>query len=240
MQIKRIDFYDNKAVGFSAQKISFSSHPQHKNITNITKDLFEKTLTEKEKMLAGKLYFAGDEQLRKDKAFAQDLWFRFNQLHPIERIQKKEIIKQLFGKTGERFWIEHGFKCDYGYNIEIGENFFANYNLVILDPAKVVFGNDVLVGPNCGFYTPEHPLNPFLRATGQQVAKPINVGNNVWFGGNVTVLGGANIGDNVVVGAGSVVTKDLPPNTLCLGTPCRAIKEIDVSNFDINEFKHLL
>ena len=122
--------------------------------------------------------------------------------------------------------IEPNFYCDYGYNIEIGENFYSNHNLVILDPAKVIFGDNVFIGPNCGFYTASHPLEAEERNKGIEMAKPIKVGNNVWFGGNVTVLPGVTIGDNCVVGAGSVVVKDIPANSVAVGNPCKLIRTI--------------
>ena len=229
MKISKIEIFNNNQTKIFQKNLNFSAKPPLESFTKLSKDVLEKKMTEKEKMLAGVMYFAGDAELRKDLEFAQDLWFKFNNLHPSKIKEKKQIIKQLLGKTGEHFIIKPDFKCDYGYNIEIGERFFANYNLLILDTAKVTFGDNVLIGPNCSFYTAEHPLDPVIRATGQQIAKPIKVGNNVWFGGNVTVLGGVNIGDNVVVGAGSVVTKDLPSNTLCIGTPCRPVKQIPIN-----------
>ena len=116
--------------------------------------------------------------------------------------------------------------CDYGYNIEIGENFYANHNLIILDVNKVTFGDNVFVAPNCSFYTSGHPLEYEIRNKGLEYAKPINVGNNVWIGGNVCVLPGVTIGDNVVIGAGSVVTKDIPSGVVSVGSPCKVIKEI--------------
>lgn len=195
-----------------------------KALKNLGKDVLEITKTEKEKMISGLMYNPSSDQLRADKAHAQDLWFRFNLTHPKKKEKRKKIIKELLGKTGEKFKIETGFKCDYGYNIEIGENFFANYNLTILDPGKVKFGDNVFIGPNCSFYTSHHPFDPELRATGEQCAKPITVGNNVWFGGDVTVVGGVTIGDNVIIGAGSVVVKDLPSNTICCGNPCKVKK----------------
>ena len=115
------------------------------------------------------------------------------------------MIKALFGKTGDNFTIEPVFYCDYGYNIEIGENFYSNHNLVILDGAKVTFGDNVFIAPGCGFYTAGHPLDAERRNKGLEFAKPINVGNNVWIGGNVVVLPGVTIGDNCVIGAGSIV-----------------------------------
>lgn len=118
------------------------------------------------------------------------------------------------------------FYCDYGYNIEIGENFYSNVNCVILDGAKVKFGDNVFVAPNCGFYTAGHPLDVKQRTAGLEYAKPITIGNNVWIGAQVCVMPGVTIGDNCVIGGGSVVTKDIPANSLAVGNPCRVIREI--------------
>ncbi len=120
--------------------------------------------------------------------------------------------------------------CDYGYNIEIGDNFYANHNLLILDANKVKFGDNVFIGPNCGFYTSSHPLDYTIRNKGLEYANPIIVGDNVWFGGNVVVLPGVKIGDNTVIGAGSVVTKDIPSGVVAVGNPCRVIKNITISD----------
>ena len=117
------------------------------------------------------------------------------------------------------------FYCDYGFNIEIGENFYSNHNLVILDANKVIFGDNVQIGPNCGFYISGHPLDKETRKE-LEFAKPIKVGNNVWFGGNVCVMPGITIGDNTVIGAGSVVTKDIPANVVAVGNPCKVIKKV--------------
>ena len=151
---------------------------------------------------------------------AKDICFRYNNIKPSNREERKAIIKELFGKTGENILIESNFYCDYGYNIFIGENFYMNHNCVILDGAKVEFGDNVFIGPNCGFYTAGHPIEVELRNKGLEYAKPIKVGNNVWFGGNVVVLPGVIIGDNVTIGAGSVVTKDIPSNVVAYGNPC--------------------
>ena len=118
------------------------------------------------------------------------------------------------------------FWCDYGYNITFGENFFANHNLVILDCAKVTFGNNVFIGPNCGFYTAGHPIDFEQRNRGLEYAYPIKVGSNVWFGGGVQVMPGVSIGSNVVIGGGSIVTKDIPSNVIAVGNPCKVIREI--------------
>ena len=123
--------------------------------------------------------------------------------------------------------IEQPFHCDYGYNIEIGENFYANVNCVVLDEAKVKFGDNVFVAPNCGFYTAGHPIDAAERNKGLEYARPITVGDNVWIGAGVTVLPGVTIGDNCVIGAGSVVVKDIPANCIAVGNPCKVIKTIN-------------
>ena len=183
-------------------------------------------MQEKEKMLSGKLYNPLLDGLLEDRENTKKLCYDYNLLSPEKVEEKQNIIKKLFNKTGQNFTIEPTFYCDYGYNIEIGENFYSNHNLVILDPAKVSFGDNVFIGPNCGFYTPEHPINAEERNKGLEYAKPITVGNNVWIGGGVSVLSGVSIGDNVVIGAGSVVVKDIPANTVAVGNPCKVIKNI--------------
>lgn len=185
-------------------------------------------MNEKEKMLAGELYDANyNETLIKERYWLKDKCFEYNQLKPSNHKEKERIIKEIFGKTGSVFTIEQPFMCDYGYNIEIGENFYANHNLIILDGNKVTFGDNVFIAPNCSFYTAGHPLDAERRNKGLEYAKPIKVGNNVWIGGNVVVLPGVTIGDNVVIGAGSIVNKDIPSNTVAVGNPCKVIKNID-------------
>lgn len=184
-------------------------------------------MTEKEKMLAGEYYKSmEDTVLVEERKKVKDLCYQYNSLSPYEEEKKTNLIKQIFGKTGENIIVEPSFYCDYGYNIEVGENFYMNHNCVILDCNKVVFGDNVLVGPNCSFYTPLHPMDAETRNTGVEKALPITVGNNVWFGGSVTVLPGVTIGDNAVIGAGSVVTKDIPANTLAVGNPCKVVRNI--------------
>lgn len=184
-------------------------------------------MSEKDKMLAGELYDANyNKDLEKEREQAKDLCYEFNKIKPSDRKKQKEILKRILGRTKETFRIEQPFICDYGYNIEIGENFYSNHNLIILDANKVVFGDNVFIAPNCSFYTAGHPLEVELRNKGLEYAKPIKVGDNVWIGGNVIVLPGVTIGDNTVIGAGSVVTKDIPSNVLAVGNPCRVIRTI--------------
>ncbi len=184
-------------------------------------------MTEKEKMIRGELYNANyDKEILTEKFKAQDLCYEYNNIKPSDLDVRKEMLKKIIGKTKDNYCIEQPFWCDYGYNIEIGENFYANHNLVILDGNKVKFGDNVFVAPNCGFYTAGHPLDYKIRNTGIEYAKPITVGDNVWIGGNVCVLPGVTIGDNVVIGAGSVVNRDIPSNCVAVGNPCKVIKKL--------------
>lgn len=185
-------------------------------------------MNEKEKMQKGILYDANyDISLFEERQKCKTLCFEYNHLKPNETEKRENIIKQILGSTKGKFFIEQSFWCDYGYNIEIGENFYSNHNLVILDPGKVTFGDNVFIGPNCGFYTAEHPLDYKTRNKGLEYAKPIKIGNNVWFGGNVTVIGGVTIGNNSVIGAGSIVVNDIPEDSLAVGNPCKVIKKIN-------------
>ena len=184
-------------------------------------------MTEKEKAQKGMLYDANhNEALRAEILFCQGLCYEYNALHPSKIEERERFIKMILGKTGEKFLIEQPFLCDYGYNITIGENFYANHNMIILDCAKVTFGDDVFVSPNCGFYTAGHPLDFQQRNLGLEYAYPITIGNNVWIGANTAVLAGVTIGDNTVIGAGSVVDRSIPSNVLAVGNPCRVIRKI--------------
>ena len=186
-------------------------------------------ISEKEKCRRGELYDANyDPELLRERVRCKELYYRYNQLPPSRLEERERIIREMLGKTGERFLIEQPFYCDYGYNIELGENFYANMNCVILDEAKVTFGDNVFVAPNCGFYTAGHPLDVERRNRGLEYARPITVGSNVWIGAQVCVLPGVTIGDNCVIGAGSVVTRSIPANSLAVGNPCRVIREIEV------------
>lgn len=184
-------------------------------------------MTEKEKAQAGMLYDANyDEELLRERERCADMTHELNLLRPSQTAEREALLRRILGKAGERFAIVSPFFCDYGYNIEVGENFFMNMNCVILDGAKVTFGDNVFIAPGCGFYTAGHPLDVGQRNAGLEYARPIRVGNNVWIGAQVCVLPGVTIGDNTVIGAGSVVTKDIPSNVLAVGNPCRVIRTI--------------
>lgn len=176
-------------------------------------------------MLSGELYLATDSELIREKAYASRLLFEIHSLPPGEP-EKQLLFKKLLGSTGESFVIEKGFHCDYGYNIHIGENFYANVNCTILDCAEVKIGKNVLFAPNAGIYTAGHPLDTTLRVAGQEFAYPVTIGDNVWLGAHVAVLPGVTIGENTVIGAGSVVTKNIPANVVAVGNPCRVVKEL--------------
>jgi len=182
--------------------------------------------SEKEKSLAGELYKASDVELSAERKIARELTYKFNNLPPEAEQERKEIIRKLFAKTGERFLIEPPFRCDYGKNIFIGNNFYANFNLVILDCAKTEIGDNVLIGPNVGIYPAGHPVHYELRLQEFEFAHPVRIGNNVWIGGNVVINPGVTIGDNSVIGSGSVVTKDIPANVVAAGNPCRVLRAV--------------
>ena len=185
-------------------------------------------MTEKEKMLRQMLYDANnDTDLIEERKVAKELCYDFNNLRPSDIAGQQRILRKLLGKTeGDSFLVVAPFWCDYGYNIEIGENFFANHNTVILDGAKVKFGNNVFVAPNCGFHTAGHPIDAKRRNQGLVYAYPITVGDNVWIGAGVQVMPGVTIGSNVVIGGGSVVVKDIPSNVVAVGNPCCVVRPI--------------
>lgn len=180
--------------------------------------------SEKEKMLRGELYDTTDVDLVTEREKAREIVFIFN--NTFERSVRKDIIKDLFGSTGVDFHIESPFHCDYGYNMYLGENFYANTGFTVLDEAEVRFGDNVLIAPNVGIYTAEHPLDVEIRNAGIEYARPVTIGNNVWIGAGVTIIGGVTIGDNAVIGAGSVVTRDIPANVVAAGNPCKVIRHI--------------
>ncbi|MFT6992161.1 MAG: maltose O-acetyltransferase [Paraglaciecola sp.] len=182
-------------------------------------------VTEKQKMLQGFEYFPSDKSLQQDRANAKRLCQQFNQYDIDDRKGSRKIIKSLFGQCAGA-WIEPNFYCDYGYNISTGKNFYANHGLVILDAAAVTFGDNVMLAPGVMISTATHPLDVVKRNKGIEIAKPINIGNNVWIGMGAKILEGVHIGDNAVIAAGAVVNKDVPASTLVAGVPAKVIKHL--------------
>lgn len=185
----------------------------------------EINMTELEKMLAGDLYDASDVELKEMRNRARQLIADFNA--EIDGQKRSHLLKNWFGKTGETIYMETGFVCDYGSNIFVGENFYANFNTTMLDVCKIKIGDNAMFGPNCQLLTPLHPLDAQERIAGLEYGAPITLGDNVWLGGGVTILPGVSLGDNVVVGAGSVVTKSFGNNVVLAGNPAKIIKWLD-------------
>lgn len=181
--------------------------------------------TEKEKMIAGELYFANDPELVADRMFARSQSQIINQAESAEL--RSQLLKETFGRTGKKIYMEPVINFDYGYNIFVGENFYANFNCTFLDVSTMEIGDNCMFAPNVQLYTATHPLHPVKRNSGLEYAKPIKIGNNVWLGGGVIVTPGVTLGDNVVVGAGSVVTKSFPDNVVIAGNPARIIKTVE-------------
>lgn len=180
----------------------------------------------RERMLAGDLYIADDPQLAHESRRAATLMHRFNSSDPSEPDARRAVLRELLGFLGEGAEIRPPLLCDYGYQIHIGARTFINYGAVLLDVATITIGEDVQVGPNVQFLTPTHPVDPETRRAKWEAAEPITIGNNVWLGGGVIILLGVSIGENTVVGAGAVVTKDLPANMIAIGNPARVIRQI--------------
>ncbi|MFL1469174.1 sugar O-acetyltransferase [Paraclostridium bifermentans] len=183
-------------------------------------------MTEKEKMLKGDAYIASDPELVKDRQKARILTRLYNQTIETDDYTKNEILRKLLGSTGENVYIEPSFKCDYGYNIHLGENFYANFDCIMLDVCEIKIGKNAMLAPNVQIYTAYHPIDPKLRISGIEYGSPVTIGDNVWIGGGAIINPGVTIGDNVVIGSGSVVTKDIPSNCVAVGNPCKVIKNI--------------
>lgn len=186
--------------------------------------------TEKEKMLAQELYLASDPDLLQDVKRSRRLTRLFNQTTEDQLAERRELLKELFKKTGENFYIEPPFRCDYGTNISIGEHFFANFDCVILDVADVTIGHHVMFGPKVNLFTAGHPVDPTVRSSGLEFGLAITIGDNVWIGGNATINPGVSIGNNTIIGSGSVVTKDIPDNVIAAGNPCRIIRQVTAAD----------
>lgn len=183
--------------------------------------------TQKERMLAGELYLADDPELAADYSRAQRILAEFNAVPGDDVLNLKRLLEQLLGALGNDAIVKPPFRCDYGMNISIGARTFMNYECVLLDCNTITIGEEVQIGPGVHIYTAAHPLDARTRRSGLESAKPVRIGNGVWLGGRTVVCPGVTIGDNTVVGAGSVVTKDLPANVLAVGTPCKVIRALD-------------
>ncbi len=183
-------------------------------------------MTEKERMLSEKLYIADDKELAEDMKRSRRCTRMFNASTEDEYELRIQLIKALFQKTGENIWIEPPFHCDYGCHISVGDNFYANYDCIILDVCDVEIGDNVFLGPRVCIYTAGHPIDAGVRNQRLEFGKKVKIGNNVWIGGSTVLNPGVTIGDSVVVGSGSVVTKDIPSNVIAAGNPCRVIRKI--------------
>lgn len=186
-------------------------------------------ISEKQKMISGKMYNPGDPELIADRLEARLIIRHFNLTSETEVAERAILLKKLFGITGKNIAIEPTFRCDYGYNIEVGENFHANFDCIILDVCKVSIGNNCLLAPGVHVYTATHPINPVERNSGKEFGKPVTIGDNVWIGGQSVINPGVTIGDNAVIASGSVVTKNVPANTVVGGNPAKMIKTIDLN-----------
>jgi maltose O-acetyltransferase len=182
--------------------------------------------TEKEKMLAGELYNPLDEQLSAERLNARLLLAALNDTREDETAERSSLLRELLPNAGEGLWLQPPFYCDYGYNIKLGEKVFFNFNCVVLDVMLVTIGSRTLFGPNVQVYTATHPINHKERAAGLEFAKPITIGDDVWIGGSVVICPGVTIGDRSVIGAGSVVTKDIPADVFAAGNPCKEIRTL--------------
>lgn len=180
--------------------------------------------TEREKMTAGEPYQQYDEELQQRRSVVRKELSAINSLS--DNKEQNQRLAKLLGDSGNNLWIETGVEFDYGYNIHVGDDFYANYHLTLLDTCPITIGNHCYFGPDVGLYTPVHPLDPDQRKADVEMGKPITIGDNCWLGGHVTVLPGVTLGENVVVGAGSVVTKSFGDNVVIVGNPARVIKTV--------------
>ena len=184
-------------------------------------------MTEKEKMLAGEYYSAVDPELISELNAVKDIIHEYNLLRPSDLERRREMLLSLLGHVADdKVFINQPFYCDYGKQISVGRRFFANFNLTILDEAPVTFGDDCFIGPNVSIYTACHSTDPIERNSRREWARPVSIGCNVWVGGSVVILPGVTIGDNVTIGAGSVVVHDIPSGSIAVGNPCRVVKSI--------------
>jgi maltose O-acetyltransferase len=184
-------------------------------------------VSEKEKMLAGEMYDPMDETLVAERTAARRLTDRFNATGADDADEREAILRDLFGSVGENPLVEPTFKCDYGYNVHVGDDFFANFDCVFLDVCPIEFGDECMLAPGVHVYTATHPLDAAERVAGREYGKPVSVGDRAWFGGQAVVNPGVTIGDDVVVASGAVVTEDVPDSVVVQGNPARVVKALD-------------
>jgi maltose O-acetyltransferase len=185
------------------------------------------TRSQRERMVAGDLYLADDPQLVQESRRAEALTKEYNESSPFDPARRMRILGDLLGSIGEEAEIRPPFYCDYGFHIHIGARTFVNFGLFALDVAEIRIGDDVQIGPSVQLLTPTHPLEPEPRRAKWEAAKPIAIGDNAWLGGGVVVCPGVTIGQDTVVGAGAVVTGDLPPGVLAVGNPARVVRPVE-------------
>lgn len=190
-------------------------------------------MTIREKMKNGMLYIDIGEGLDEERESCKELLYDYNHTRPSEKTKRKDLLKELLGDMGDDIWIEPPVHMAYGKNVHIGNHFYANFNLVIVDDIDVHIGEHVMIAPNVTITPTGHPVDPDLRKPGTQFSIPVRIGNNVWIGSNVVILPGVTIGDNSVIGAGSVVTHDIPKNVVAVGNPCRVLREINERDKEI-------
>lgn len=189
-------------------------------------------MNQKERMLAGLPYKAWLDGLNEERKESRIKVREFNQLHPSKEEEADQLIRSILGNAGENIHMEPPFHCDYGKNIEVGKNFYSNFNCTILDVGKVVIGDNVMFAPNVSIFTAGHPVHPDSRNSGYEYGIGVTIGDNVWIGGNVVINPGIAIGKNSVIGSGSVVTRDIPENVIAAGNPCKVIREITEEDRD--------
>ena len=189
-------------------------------------------MTEREKAEAGYLYRPSEDMV-KHRFKIQDMCVEYNKLLPSQVEEREAFLSKMLGKVGKGVNILPPFRCDYGYRIEIGENFFANYNFIVLDGNYVKIGDNVWIAPNVGIYAAGHPIDRDERVAGLEYAFPVTIGDNVWIGGGVSIIGGVTIGKDSVIGAGSVVVHDIPEGVVAVGNPCRVVRKITPEDREI-------
>ena len=204
-------------------------------------------MNQKERMLANLPYRSWLDGLNEERLECKKKIYEYNNMAPDKQEEREKLLREILGSTQPGYLcIESPFHCDYGYNISVGKDFFANYNFIILDVGKVTIGDEFMCGPNVQICTAGHPIHPESRNSGYEYGIDITIGDNVWIGGNVLVCPGVHIGNNVVIGGGSVVTKDIPDNMLAYGNPCRPVREITEADrdfyfrdrkFDVDDYK---